>query len=70
MLNSITARKIDASSEVHIALLSEFIALTEERAQRQTDAFTKESLGDLLGALREQRDNYLEPVAGLSPRLI
>ena len=70
MISSTIARKIDASSEVHIALLSEFIAMTEERARSQSDAFTRESLGDLLVSLREQRDTYLEPAPGLSPRIL
>lgn len=69
MLNSAIARKIDDSSAVHIALLTEFIAITEERALSQPDSFTRESLGDLLVTLREQRDTYLEPVVGLSPRV-
>lgn len=69
MLNSAIARKIDDSSAVHIALLTEFITITEERALSQPDGFTRESLGDLLVTLREQRDTYLEPVVGLSPRV-
>ena len=60
MIASTTVEKITTSSQVHIALVDEFIRLTQDKIDRQRDTFTRESLYDLLATLREERAGYLE----------
>ena len=52
--------KVTSSSRVHIALVDEFIQLTQNKIDAQGDAFVRESLYDLLATLREERAGYLE----------
>lgn len=44
---------------VHIDLLDEFIRLTESRLTMEDAAFARESLHDLLGALKTERTDYI-----------
>lgn len=60
MLASATTEKITTSSRVHIALVDEFIRLTQNKIDDQRDAFTRESLLDLLATLRDERAGYLD----------
>lgn len=60
MITATTAEKITSSSQIHIALLNEFIQLTQDKVDSQKDPFIRESLNDLLGALREERTGYMD----------
>lgn len=60
MISSTTAEKITTSSRAHIDLVDEFIRLTQDKIDGQRDAFTRESLLDLLATLREERAGYLD----------
>ncbi len=60
MIASATAEKITTSSRVHIDLVDEFIRLTQDKIDGQRDAFTRESLLDMLATLREERAGYLD----------
>ncbi|MDQ2105576.1 hypothetical protein [Azospirillum isscasi] len=60
MLIATAAEQITSSSRVHIALVDEFIQLTQNRIDGQNDPFVRESLCDLLSTLREERSGYLD----------
>ncbi|KAA0683469.1 hypothetical protein [Roseomonas genomospecies 6] len=60
MLIATTTEQITSSSRVHIALVDEFIQLTQNRIDGQNDPFIRESLCDLLSTLREERSGYLD----------
>ncbi len=60
MLITTTAEQITSSSRVHIALVDEFIQLTQNQIDAQNDPFVRESLCDLLSTLREERSGYLD----------
>ena len=60
MFTPVATDKISHSLQVHIALMDDFIALTEVRMAAQDDDFARDSLGDLLGQLRLQRASMLE----------
>ena len=60
MIAAISAEKVTSSSRVHIALVDEFIQLTQNKIEAQNDPFVRESLYDLLATLREERAGYLD----------
>jgi hypothetical protein len=60
MIIATASEKVTSSSRVHIALVDEFIQLTQNKIDAQGDAFVRESLYDLLATLREERAGYLE----------
>lgn len=60
MIIATANEKVTSSSRVHIALVDEFIQLTQNKIDAQGDAFVRESLYDLLATLREERAGYLE----------
>jgi hypothetical protein len=60
MLVAAKSKKIATSSQIHIALLDEFIRLTQDRIGAQEDAFVRDSLIDLLSNLRDERAGYIE----------
>lgn len=60
MITATTAEMVTSSSRVHIALVDEFIQLTQSKIDGQKDAFVRESLYDLLATLREERAGYLD----------
>ena len=60
MLIATATEQITSSSRVHIALVDEFIQLTQNRIDGQNDPFIRESLCDLLSTLREERSGYLD----------
>ncbi|PWC39728.1 hypothetical protein [Azospirillum sp. TSO35-2] len=62
MIDAINSKKITASSVAHIALLNEFIRLTEDTIVEQDDAFVRDSLVDLLSSLRSERADYAEMI--------
>ena len=51
-------RRVQSASLAHMALLDEFIRITKEKLGNQEDAFVRDSLGDLLLTLRDERDGY------------
>lgn len=51
-------QNITASSLAHIDLLDEFIDITQTRMAAQHDGFVRESLGELLESLRQERQGY------------
>lgn len=48
-----------ASAHTHASLLENFIRLTREKRDEQTDAYTADSLSDLIASLEASRDEYL-----------
>ncbi|MBP2298690.1 hypothetical protein [Azospirillum picis] len=62
MIAAVNSKKISASSVAHIALLDEFIRLTQDSIVEQDDAFVRDSLVDLLSNLRSERADYAEIV--------
>ena len=52
MLIATATEQITSSSRVHIALVDEFIQLTQNRIDGQNDTFIRESVCDLLCTLR------------------
>ncbi|SMF78362.1 hypothetical protein SAMN02982917_4799 [Azospirillum oryzae] len=60
MISAVNSKKINASSAAHIALLDQFIRLTQDTIVEQDDAFIRDSLVDLLANLRTERADYAE----------
>ncbi|PWC83829.1 hypothetical protein TSH100_19925 [Azospirillum sp. TSH100] len=60
MIGAVNSKKINASSAAHIALLDQFIRLTQDTIVEQDDAFVRDSLVDLLSNLRNERADYAE----------
>lgn len=58
MAYSSASRRVQSASLTHMALLDEFIRITKEKLGTQEDAFVRDSLGDLLLTLRDERDGY------------
>jgi len=58
MAYSSANRRVQSASLAHMALLDEFIRITKEKLGTQEDAFVRDSLGDLLLTLRDERDGY------------
>ena len=58
MSYSSASRRVQSASLTHMALLDEFIRITKEKLGTQEDAFTRDSLADLLLTLRDERDGY------------
>lgn len=52
------------SSLRHVDLLNAFIRTTEDALDLQPDPFMRDSLGDLLGTLRAERDAYARMAGG------
>ncbi|ANC91512.1 hypothetical protein A6A40_06120 [Azospirillum humicireducens] len=65
MISAVNSKKINASSAVHIALLDQFIRLTQDTIVEQDDTFVRDSLVDLLSSLRNERADYAE-IIGVS----
>ena len=60
MIGAVNSKKSNASSAAHIALLDQFIRLTQDTIVEQDDAFVRDSLADLLSDLRSERADYAE----------
>lgn len=58
MISTSTHSKVQAASLAHIALLDEFIRITKDKLATQDDTFVRDSLGDLLLSMRDERDGY------------
>ena len=58
MAFSSASSRVQSASLTHMALLDEFIRITKEKLGNQEDAFVRDSLGDLLLTLRDERDGY------------
>ncbi|WP_431857739.1 hypothetical protein [Azospirillum sp.] len=58
MAYSSANRRVQSASLTHMALLDEFIRITKDKLGTQDDAFVRDSLGDLLLTLRDERDGY------------
>lgn len=58
MAYSSANRRVQSASLAHMALLDEFIRITKEKLGTQEEAFVRDSLGDLLLTLRDERDGY------------
>lgn len=58
MTYSSANRRVQVASLAHMALLDEFIRITKDKLGTQDDAFVRDSLGDLLLTLRDERDGY------------
>ncbi|MGQ9366763.1 hypothetical protein [Azospirillum sp. ST 5-10] len=58
MFNAHVSRQVKASSQVHVALLDDFIRVTKEKLAANEDPFVRDSLADLLSSLRDERDGY------------
>ncbi|MCW2245967.1 hypothetical protein M2352_001558 [Azospirillum fermentarium] len=52
------------SSLRHVELLDSFIRTAEDALSLQADPFMRDSLGDLLGTLRAERDSYARMAGG------
>lgn len=62
--------KIQSASRAHLILLDSFIRITEDTIGAEGDAFIRDSLLDLLGSLRDEREGYVRlnaPLAVLAP---
>ncbi|ALG71351.1 hypothetical protein VY88_01695 [Azospirillum thiophilum] len=60
MIGAVNSKKITASSAAHMALLDQFILLTQDSIVEQDDSFVRDSLVDLLSNLRAERADYAE----------
>jgi len=60
MIGAVNSKKITSSSAAHVALLDQFIRLTQDTIVEQDDAFIRDSLVDLLSNLRSERADYAE----------
>lgn len=60
MIDITSSEKVTTSSRIHIALVDEFIQMTQQSMDAQDDAFVRESLNDLLATLRDERAGYLD----------
>lgn len=63
-----TAPHVRFASQRHVELLDSFIRTTEDAMSVQADAFMRDSLTDLLGALRTERDDYARLAGNEQPR--
>lgn len=52
-------QSVSAASLAHIDLLDDFMRLTQDKVTGQTDPFVRESLCELLDALRGERQGYV-----------
>lgn len=50
---------IHASALAHISLLDDFIRVTQDKLSGHTDPFVRESLTEVLEALRAERQGYV-----------
>ncbi|KAA0598576.1 hypothetical protein J2848_001058 [Azospirillum lipoferum] len=66
MIGAVNSKKINASSVAHIALLDQFIRLTQDTIVEQDDAFVRDSLVDLLSNLRNERADYAEIIGAIA----
>lgn len=58
------ATDLRLSSLRHVELLDAFIRTTEDALNLQADPFMRDSLADLLGTLRTERDSYVRVAGG------
>ncbi|WP_035691442.1 hypothetical protein [Azospirillum halopraeferens] len=58
MFDAHVSQQIKTASQVHVALLDEFIRVTKEKLDGHEDIFVRDSLADLLSSLRDERDGY------------
>ena len=57
---------VSRSAKLHLSVLDDFITVVERKLSETANPFVRDSLSDMLGDLREQRDGYLtlaEPAA-------
>ena len=66
MIGAVNSKKINASSVAHIALLDQFIRLTQDTIVEQDDAFVRDSLVDLLSNLRNDRAVFAEFIGAIA----
>lgn len=64
---------VRSAALLHMALLDEFVRLTRDAVEQEGEGFTRESLEEMMTALRAERDGYTAILDGAvlhSPTLI
>lgn len=59
MTKNTFSSEIFSAATVHLGVLDEFIAVVEGKLAETVNPFARDSLGDLLASLTEQRETYL-----------
>ena len=58
MMTAANVQTLFAASQLHLGVLEEFIGTVEAKLTGPMDAFSRDSLLELLGSLREKRASY------------
>lgn len=67
MTKTAFSSEIFSAASLHLGVLDDFIAVVESKLAQTVNPFARDSLGDLLVSLMEQRETYLSEAARIKP---